>query len=150
MRRGLLVCAVVALAGESRAAGTSRSRFEPTDLELERPGTTEVDLQTGVLYGDGSAGLRLAVVDFELDLGLLPNVELDVDGAFSLNNLETPTPAFAGEALWTSVKLGPGMVASIRSTDQVRHRAGPKGVKVLVIWAPGGEIARVAARWKTP
>ena len=49
-----------------------------------------------------------------------------------------------------AVKLGPGMVASIRSTDQVRHRAGPKGVKVLVIWAPGGEIARVAARWKTP
>ena len=48
------------------------------------------------------------------------------------------------------VKLGPGMVASIRSTDQVRHRAGPKGTKVLVIWAPGGEIARVAARWKTP
>ena len=45
------------------------------------------------------------------------------------------------------VKLGPGMVASIRSTDEVRHRAGPKGVKVLVIWAPGGEIARVAARW---
>ena len=49
-----------------------------------------------------------------------------------------------------AVKLGPGMVASIRSTDQVRHRAGPKGTKVLVIWAPGGEIARVAARWKTP
>ena len=49
-----------------------------------------------------------------------------------------------------AVKLGPGMVASIRSTDEVRHRAGPKGAKVLVIWAPGGEIARVAARWKTP
>ena len=48
------------------------------------------------------------------------------------------------------VRLGPGMVASIRPTDQVRHRAGPKGVKVLVIWAPGGEIARVTERWKTP
>ena len=46
------------------------------------------------------------------------------------------------------VKLGPGMVASIRSTDQVRHKTGPKGAKVLVIWAPGGEIARVTAKWK--
>ena len=46
-----------------------------------------------------------------------------------------------------TVKLGPGMVASIRSTDQVRHRSGPNGAKVLVIWAPGGEIERVAARW---
>ncbi|MGH9176646.1 MAG: cupin domain-containing protein [Vicinamibacterales bacterium] len=46
------------------------------------------------------------------------------------------------------VKLGPGMVASIRSTDQVRHKTGPNGAKVLVVWAPGGEIARVTARWK--
>jgi hypothetical protein len=38
-------------------------------------------------------------------------------------------------------------VASIRSTDQVRHKSGPKGAKVLVIWAPGGEIARVTAKW---
>ena len=46
------------------------------------------------------------------------------------------------------VKLTPGTVASIRSTDQVRHKAGPKGAKILVIWAPGGEIARVTAKWK--
>ncbi len=47
------------------------------------------------------------------------------------------------------VKLGPGMVASIRATDTVRHKSGPKGAKVLVVWAPGGEIARVTARWKS-
>ena len=46
------------------------------------------------------------------------------------------------------IKLGPGMAASIRTTDHVIHRAGPNGAKVLVIWAPGGEIARVTARWK--
>ena len=48
----------------------------------------------------------------------------------------------------TPVKLGPGMVASIRETDQVRHKAGPNGAKILVIWAPGGEIARVTASGK--
>ena len=46
------------------------------------------------------------------------------------------------------IKLTPGQAVSIRSTDQVRHKSGPKGAKVLVIWAPGGEIARVAAKWK--
>lgn len=46
------------------------------------------------------------------------------------------------------IKLRPGMTASIRSTDHVQHRAGPNGAKALVIWAPGGEIARVTARWK--
>lgn len=46
------------------------------------------------------------------------------------------------------VTLGPGMVASIRSTDHVQHKSGPKGARVLVIWAPGGEIARVTSRWK--
>ena len=46
------------------------------------------------------------------------------------------------------VKLVPGMAVSIRSTDQVRHKTGPAGAKVLVIWAPGGEIARVTSKWK--
>ncbi|HXG89268.1 MAG TPA: amidohydrolase family protein [Vicinamibacterales bacterium] len=48
----------------------------------------------------------------------------------------------------TPVKLTRGMSASIRATDQVRHKSGPNGAKVLVTWAPGGEIARVSARWK--
>lgn len=48
----------------------------------------------------------------------------------------------------TPVKLTPGTAATIRSTDTVRHRAGPNGAKILVVWAPGGEIARVTARWK--
>lgn len=46
------------------------------------------------------------------------------------------------------IKLSPGMVVSIRAGDHVVHRAGPNGAKVLVIWAPGGEIARVTGRWK--
>jgi N-acyl-D-amino-acid deacylase len=48
----------------------------------------------------------------------------------------------------TPVKLTRGMSATIRSTDQVRHRSGSNGARVLVVWAPGGEIARVTSRWK--
>ena len=46
------------------------------------------------------------------------------------------------------VKLIPGSAVSLRSTDTVRHKSGPRGARVLVVWAPGGEIARVVSRWK--
>jgi quercetin dioxygenase-like cupin family protein len=47
-----------------------------------------------------------------------------------------------------SLKLTPGMVGSVRPPADVRHKTGPAGAKALVIWAPGGEIARVTARWR--
>jgi hypothetical protein len=47
----------------------------------------------------------------------------------------------------TPITLKPGMSATIRSTDRVRHKSGQDGARVLVVWAPGGEIARVTARW---
>jgi hypothetical protein len=35
--------------------------------------------------------------------------------------------------------------------DFAKHLSpGPKGARVLVIWAPGGEIERVAGRWSKP
>jgi quercetin dioxygenase-like cupin family protein len=46
-----------------------------------------------------------------------------------------------------SVKLGPTMMGTVRPPDRVRHKTGPDGARALVIWAPGGEIARVTARW---
>ncbi len=49
-----------------------------------------------------------------------------------------------------SYPLKPGMLGYVRPPDSVRHKVGAKGkpVKALVIWAPGGEAARIAARWK--
>jgi len=47
-----------------------------------------------------------------------------------------------------SVKLSAGMVGSVRPPDTVRHKTGAAGARALVIWAPGGEMARVTARWR--
>ncbi len=46
--------------------------------------------------------------------------------------------------------LTPGMVGYVRPPDQVRHKTDPEAgpVRALVIWAPGGEAARVASRWQ--
>jgi hypothetical protein len=98
---------VAALAG-ARDAGARRVRphFEPTDLELEDTGVTELDLQVGATSGNGDSGNRLLLPDFELDIGLLPNVELDLDGAFSVVHFDRTNRSLAGDPLWTAVKLG--------------------------------------------
>jgi hypothetical protein len=90
----------------SADARPTRPRFEPTDLDLEETGTAELDLQFGVTRGDGPPGNRLVLPDFEFDLGLTPNVEIDIDGAFGFDRYDQPTRRFVGEALWTGVKLG--------------------------------------------
>jgi quercetin dioxygenase-like cupin family protein len=44
--------------------------------------------------------------------------------------------------------LKPGMTGYVKPPDQVRHKTGPSGAKVVVIWVPGDEGRRVASRWK--
>jgi len=44
-----------------------------------------------------------------------------------------------------SHELGPGEVGIVRPGDEVVHRVvGETPVKALVIWAPGGEVGRIA------
>jgi quercetin dioxygenase-like cupin family protein len=47
--------------------------------------------------------------------------------------------------------LNPGMIGIVKVGDQVRHKTGPRGpVKLLMIWVPGEEGARVAEGWVKP
>jgi hypothetical protein len=103
--RALLIVAVCLVAGNVGARPT-RPRFEPTDLSLEPKGVAELDLQVGVTHGDGPPGNRVILPDFEFDLGLTPNVEIDIDGAFGFDRYDQTSRRFVGEALWTGVKLG--------------------------------------------
>jgi quercetin dioxygenase-like cupin family protein len=43
--------------------------------------------------------------------------------------------------------LKPGMSGFVKPPDRVRHKTGPAGAKVVVVWVPGEEGKRVAARW---
>jgi quercetin dioxygenase-like cupin family protein len=48
-------------------------------------------------------------------------------------------------------RIEPGMVGVVRQGDEVIHRVlGDGPVKALVLWAPGGEAARIAPpdRWR--
>jgi quercetin dioxygenase-like cupin family protein len=43
--------------------------------------------------------------------------------------------------------LRPGMAGYVKPPDRVRHKTGPAGAKVVVVWVPGEEGRRVASRW---
>ena len=49
----------------------------------------------------------------------------------------------------TAHRLTPGMVGIVKPADTVIHRVvGQAPVKVLLIWAPGGEVDRLAQRFR--
>ena len=43
--------------------------------------------------------------------------------------------------------LKPGMAGYVNPPDKVRHKTGPAGAKVVVVWVPGDEGKKIAARW---
>ena len=46
-------------------------------------------------------------------------------------------------------RLTPGMVGIVKPNDTVIHRVvGTSPVKVLLVWAPGGEVERLAQRFR--
>jgi hypothetical protein len=102
--------ALGALAGSflsHRADARNRPLFEPTDLEMEKTGIVEVDVQVGAVRGD--APWRAVVPDVEVDIGITSNVEIDVDGAYAIEgpgdgrfSFDHPAP----DNLWVAAKLG--------------------------------------------
>ncbi len=88
-------------------AAAYKRRFEPTDLELEEAGMLQADVQLGFLQSDGPG--RLVLPDAELDLGVAPGVEIDIDFTFGLEgpargpyNVDHPIT----DNTWLAAKLG--------------------------------------------
>jgi len=76
-------------------------------MEFEEPGMAELDMQFGLVRGEDA--YRVSAPDFEFDLGLTSNLELDIDGEFAIGGPETGEFIFnrtAPDNLWTSLKAG--------------------------------------------
>lgn len=106
-----------------------RRRFEPTDLELQPAGVLELDTQ--VSFTEGETAGRVIVPDFEASIGLAPNVQFEIDGAYAVEGPPVGRFSFdhpAPDNLWVSSKLG---LADFRDDDNVGSWAlglqlGPK------------------------
>lgn len=111
------------------ARARTRPRFEPTDLEWEETGVFEFDMEVGAIRGEGP--WRVMVADFELDVGLLPNLELDLDGAVAVEG--PPMGPFAFDhplydVLWASAKIGlyDDLDEQTQRTRAIGLQVGPK------------------------
>ncbi len=110
MRHGFVATAVfvaVVAASFDASAQRVRRRFDPEDLKLEEPGVVHAEMAFGVVRGEVAG--RWLVPDFDINIGLTPNVELGIDGAWTIEG--TPDRLFsldhrAPDNLWLSSKLG--------------------------------------------
>jgi hypothetical protein len=100
-----LILALLAITSSASAVPRPR-HFEPDDLELEDPGTLDFDFQLGPLHGDSDGKNRVLLPDFEIGLGLMPNVQLEIDGAFSLDEFDGTHRHLSADPLWVATKLG--------------------------------------------
>jgi hypothetical protein len=144
----------LAFAGRADARAVRRL-FEPTDIELEDAGTIELDLQAGVARP--GPGWRLSIPDFELDVGLTRDLELDVDGAFEVADEDGAGPSGPradADNLWLALKTS---VASYDDDDRADDRwglglgmqIGPKLPTARGSRGVGGEaLLLLASRWR--
>jgi hypothetical protein len=129
----LAAALVMVLVPAAQAARRTRPLFEPTDVELEKGGTAELDLSFGFVKGNEAQ--RAVLPDFELDLGLFPHVELDVDGAFAIEG--QPGAAFsfdhtAPDSLWLALKTGVGW-AGLQAGPKLPVAPGTHGLGFEIV-----------------
>lgn len=147
MRRRL--AGVVALAsvffGVKPLSAKVHRIFEPTDLNLQSEGTLQTHTQLG-LFGTRQ-GAKLLVPDYELDLGLSPTVELDIDGALTLAGPSGNSSAhLVQDNLWLGTKLGLyttrlphtdrawGLALQLGPKLPTADRAHGVGYQALLVW----------------
>src|SRR5262249_6879227 len=124
VRIALLLVLLAATAGAEEHH--HQPRFEPTHLQLEDPGVLDLDFQLGPVKGQDP--WRIVVPDFEIDLGILPYLELDIDGAWAFEGTSGGSTFFdhtAPDNLWVSVKLG-----LLDTHEEDRHDAWALGVQL--------------------
>jgi hypothetical protein len=93
---------------------------------MEDAGVVELDVQLGAIRSRGP--WRAVVPDFELDIGILPYLELDLDGGYAIEGPSSGPFSFdhaAPDSLWPSLKLG-----FFDSHDDDADRAWALGMQV--------------------
>ncbi len=141
----LLSSATIIASAEHAAAAPIHPFFEPTDLEFEKTGILDIDVQVGPTYGRGAWGRRWIMMDVELDIGLLENVELDLDATFMSDLQGDGSRRVTSEALWPSMKLG---LADFHAGDQAFAFGAQVGPRIPMFTGSGvGYAALGLAGW---
>jgi mannose-6-phosphate isomerase-like protein (cupin superfamily) len=132
--------------------------------------TATLGAQEPSLYRRSSGGTRILENDAGTSIKILVEKSVLGDSAIEIAEATLPVGAGAGPASHrhgvaemiyvisgeldhvvndTVYHLKPGMVGIVKPSDTVIHRVvGSTPVKVLLIWAPGGEVERLTQRFR--
>ena len=124
-------------------------------LCLVTSGAAQSDKPQGVTYrSPGGTTLRLMLdesnVGPEVSVGEMifpPNTDSGDHQHGALEMFYVVSGEYEHIVNGKSQMLKPGMSGYVKPPDKVRHKTGPGGAKVVVIWVPGDEAKRIASRW---
>jgi quercetin dioxygenase-like cupin family protein len=143
MRIALILLAVMAGAANAQdTASYKRSSNGTRVLENDAGTTIKILVERSVL---GDSGIEIAEATLPAGAGAGP--------ASHRHGSAEMIYVISGEldhiVNGTAHRLTPGMIGIVKPSDTVIHRVvGSTPVKVLLIWAPGGEVERLAQRFR--
>jgi len=119
--------------------GTGSAQAEKQGTTYRSPGGTTLKL----MLDESNVGPEVTVGE----LTFPPNVDSGdhTHGAIEMFYVLSGEPEHVVNG--KSQILKPGMVGYVKPPDKIRHKTGPAGAKVVVIWVPGDEGKKIAARW---
>jgi quercetin dioxygenase-like cupin family protein len=125
-------------------------------LCLASPGTAQTEKLQGKTYrSPGGTTLRLMLdennVGSEVTLGEMvfpPNTDSGDHKHGAIEMFYVVSGELEHVVNGKSEVLKPGMSGFVKPPDAVRHKTGPAGAKVVVVWVPGDEGKKIASRWK--
>jgi len=125
----LLVC--VTASGSAQAGKTAETYRSPSGVTLK------------IFLDDSNVGPEVSIGE----LTFPPNADSGEHAHGAIEMFYVVSGELEHVVNGKSYVLGPGMTGYVRPPDKVRHKTGPAGAKVVVVWAPGDEAKKIAARW---
>jgi quercetin dioxygenase-like cupin family protein len=124
-------------------------------LSLGATAAAQSDKPQGTVYrSPGGSTLRLILDDTnigaEISVGELtfpPNTDSGDHAHGAIEILYVLSGELEHVVNGKSMILKPGMAGYVKPPDKIRHKTGPAGAKVLVMWVPGAEANKIVSRW---
>ena len=124
-------------------------------LTLGATAAAQTDKPQGTVYrSPGGSTLRLILDDTnigaEISVGELtfpPNSDSGDHAHGAIEILYVLSGELEHVVNGKSMILKPGMAGYVKPPDKIRHKTGPAGAKVLVMWVPGAEANKIVSRW---
>jgi len=134
----LVVACAVCLGTQARAQSASVSP-EKQGVTYRSPGGTTLRL----ILSDANVGPEISVGEMVFP----PNTDSGDHAHGAIEIFYVISGELEHVVNGKSEILKPGMVGYVKPPDKIRHKTGPAGAKVVVMWVPGAEANKIASRW---